>query len=60
LVYLSLAQIDDPELRHRLMSIPTTLTLTPEEVRLLTTAGEELARTSPALRRALLTDASET
>jgi len=58
LVYLSLTQISDADLRRRLMSIPTTLTLAADEVDLLIAAGEEAVRTSAPLdqfRRSLAT-----
>ncbi len=48
-VHLSLAEITDPAERQRLQSIPTGLSLEPENAQLLEAAGQKLVLTSPAL-----------
>jgi NTE family protein len=48
-VHLSLAEIADPAERQRLQSIPTGLSLEPENAQLLEAAGQKLVLTSPEL-----------
>ena len=48
-VHVSLAEVADPAERQRLQSIPTGLSLEPENVRLLEAAGQKLVLTSPKL-----------
>ena len=48
-VHLSLAEITDPAERQRLQSIPTGLSLEPENAQLLEAAGQKLVLTSPQL-----------
>jgi NTE family protein len=50
LVRIALADHPNEALRARLQAIPTGLTIGKEDVDLLVAAGEEMARTSPALR----------
>jgi hypothetical protein len=48
-VHLSLAEIADPAERQRLQSIPTGLSLAPENMQLLEAAGQKLVLTSPEM-----------
>ncbi|WP_237213681.1 patatin-like phospholipase family protein [Falsiroseomonas oryziterrae] len=50
LVHVSLAGIEDPELRRRMQSIPTALTLPREDVDALVEVGESLVARHPVLQ----------
>ncbi|WP_270933310.1 patatin-like phospholipase family protein [Falsiroseomonas oryzae] len=57
LVHVSLSGIEDPELRQRMQSIPTGLTIPRNDVDELVAAGERLTATHPVLRE-MATDTS--
>ena len=50
LVRISLANIPDPQMRQRLQSIPTGLTIPDEDVDALVSAGEQLVQQNTKIR----------
>jgi NTE family protein len=50
LVRISLANIPDPQMRQRLQSIPTGLTIPDEDVDALVSSGEQLVQQNPKIR----------